>query len=119
MLALFRERSPNGIFINTHRDVDWRSQLASADSIILLYPDSIGNGFAAIESEVAVGKQKWATVRVLNGRRRAFVLNGKTQRQLRLRRFFERTMLGEAFFSIGFLAATPFFVISDLLRGKK
>lgn len=119
MRELFRERSPNGIFIDTKTDANWKSQLVAADSIILLYPDSIGIGFAAIESEVAAGKQTWATVRVLNGRRRAFVLNGKTRRQLRLRRFFEKTMLGEALFSIGFLAVTPFFVISDLLRGKR
>lgn len=119
MRALFAERSPDGIFLNALSDTDWKSHLASADSILLLYPDSIGIGFAAIESEVAADKQKWATVRILNGRRRAFVFNGKVRRQLRLRRFFEQTMLGEALFTMGFLAVTPFFFISDLVRGRK
>ncbi|MGD9588865.1 MAG: glycine/betaine ABC transporter permease [Pyrinomonadaceae bacterium] len=119
MRTLFRERSPDGIFLDAQMDEKWDAHLASSDSVVLLYPDSIGIGFEEIESKVAGSKQKWATVRVLNGRRRTFVLNVKTRRQLRLRRVIEQTMLGEALFSIGFLAVTPFFVIPDLLRGKK
>jgi hypothetical protein len=119
MRALFLERMPDGIFLNTERDEHWRSHLGSADSIFLLYPDSTGLFFSDLESEVEKHKPEWATMRVLNGRRRAFVLSRAVRRRLRLRRFIERTMLGEALFSAAFLAVTPFFLISDLVRGRR
>ena len=102
MRNLFAEYSPEGTFINIQSDSDWQSKLSSADSIILLYPDSIGINFSSIESKVNSSKQKWTGVKVLNGRRRAFVLNHSVRLQLRLRRFIEQTMIGEAVFTVWF-----------------
>src|SRR2546423_11478356 len=42
MRALFAERYPRGIFINTDAAPDWPRELSSADTVVLLYPDAIG-----------------------------------------------------------------------------
>jgi hypothetical protein len=118
MRALFAERYPGGVFTTTGGD-DWRRALPSADTVVLLYPDSNGINFSEVEREVARIKKTWATVRVLNGRRRDFVLSRAVRRALRRRRFVERAMLGEALAVFIFAAATPFFVASDLLRGRR
>jgi len=118
MRALFEERYPGALFATTAGD-EWRRELPAADTVVLLYPDSNGINFSQVEDEVGRHKKTWATVRVLNGRRRDFVLSGRTRRALRRRRFVERTMLGEALAVLIFAAATPFFVVSDLLRGRR
>ena len=119
MLALFAERYPEGTFLNIDQTVDWRKQVEEADKIILLYPDSIGLGFAVIESEIAPLKKPWAGVRVLNGRRRDFLLNEATRRRLRWRRFLERTMIVEFSVMVVMLAVTPFLVVADFVRGDR
>ena len=118
MRALFAERYPEGRFVTTGGD-DWRRELPAADTVVLLYPDASGINFSRVEDEVMRAKKTWATVRVLNGRRRDFVLSRATRRALRRRRFVERTMLGEALAVLIFAAATPFFVASDLIRGRR
>jgi hypothetical protein len=118
MRALFAERYPDGVFTTTGGD-EWRRELPSADTVVLLYPDANGINFSGVEGEVARAKKTWATVRVLNGRRRDFVLSRAARHSLRRRRFIERTMLGEALAVLVFTAATPFFVVSDLLRGRR
>ena len=118
MRALFAERYPGGAF-HTTADDGWRRELPAADTVVLLYPDANGIDFSDLEGEVMRHRKTWATVRVLNGRRRDFVLNGGVRRALRRRRFVERAMLGEALAVIAFAAATPFFVASDLIRGRK
>jgi hypothetical protein len=118
MRALFAERYPQGVFVSTGGE-GWRRELPSADTVVLLYPDASGINFSRVEREVAALKKTWATVRVLNGRRRDFVLGRAARRDLRRRRFLERTMLGEALATVLFVAATPFFVFSDLLRGRR
>ncbi len=119
MKTLFAEHSPDGDFVNIQSDSDWQSKISLADTIVLLYPDSTGINFSTIESTLKLNKQKWATVRVLNGRRRTFVLNRSVMVQLRLRRFIEQTMLGEALIMIAFLIISPFFLISDFFRGRQ
>ena len=119
MRALFAERYPRGRFVNADTDAGWRHALRSADTVVLLYPDSTGLHFSRLERAVGAGRKAWATVRVLNGRRRDFVLSVQARRQLRLRRFLERAMLGEALAIIAFAAATPFFLVSDLVRGRR
>jgi hypothetical protein len=119
MLALFAERYPEGTFLNIDQTVDWRKQAEEADKIILLYPDSIGLGFAAIESEITRLKKPWAGVRVLNGRRRDFLLNEATRRRLRWRRFLERTMIVEFSVMVVMLVVTPFLVVADFVRGVR
>ena len=119
MRKLFAERYPHGRFVNADEQRDWGAQVAAADAVVLLYPDAIGIGFSAIETIVKKQKKDWATVRVLNGRRRDFIWRPRVVRQLRLRRFLERSMLGEALAIIIFAAVTPFFLVSDLVRGRR
>ena len=119
MRELFAERYPQGRFINADEQPDWPVHLRAADTVVLLYPDAIGIGFSAIETMVRKQKKDWATVRVLNGRRRDFIWQRRVTRQLRLRRFLERSMLGEALAIIIFAAVTPFFLASDLVRGRR
>jgi len=123
MRALFAERYPDGLFLSTAggdgAGGDWRRELAAADTVVLLYPDAVGINFSGVEREVERRRKTWATVRVLNGRRRDFVLSGAARRELRRRRLIERGMLGEAVAVVLFAAATPFFVASDLLRGRR
>ena len=119
MRALFAERYPGGVFLNAGGGEDWRPEAAAADTLVLLYPDSTGIGFSELEREASRVSKTWATLRALNGRRRDFVLSRATLRELRRRRLIERTMLGEAAAVLLFAAATPFFVASDLLRGRR
>ena len=119
MKELFLERYPQGRFINIDEQRGWTEYVSGADTVVMLYPDSIGIGFSPIESAVKKHKKTWAVVRALNGRRREFLLRRQTTRQLRLRRFLERSMLGEAVAVIAFLAITPLFVVSDLVRGRR
>ena len=119
MRALFAERYPAGVVVNAGEGDDWRREVAAADTVVLLYPDSTGIGFAGLEREVARVSKTWATVRALNGRRRDFVLSRATRRELRRRRLIERAMLGEAAAILLFAAATPLLVASDLLRGRR
>jgi hypothetical protein len=119
MHALFRERYPNGKFVATSRDPNWAKQLSSADTVVLLYPDSIGLGYGALEALVENSKKTWATVRVLNGRRRDFVVSRRAKRALRWRRLIERAMLGEVVAMAGFLLITPFLVLTDFVKGRR
>ena len=119
MKALFVERYPQGVFVNADTGPEWRRELASADTVVMLYPDATGLYFSKLEAVVRREKKIWATVRVLNGRRRDFVWSGRARRGLRLRRFLERSMLGEALATVAVVVATPFFLISDLARGKR
>lgn len=119
MRALFAERYPRGEFVNADADADWEGKLRGADTVVLLYPDATGLRFSPLESAVLRGKKGWAAVRVLNGRRRDFVLSRSARRRLRLRRLVERAMLGEALLTFVVLAATPFYVAGDLLRGRR
>ena len=119
MKALFAERYPQGVFANADDGPGWRRELPSADTVVMLYPDATGLHFSALESVVRSEKKPWATVRVLNGRRRDFVWSRRARRGLRLRRFLERSMLGEALVTVAVVVATPFLVISDFGRGRR
>lgn len=118
MKELFLERYAQGRFVNADADPTWRNALDSADTVVLLYPDATGLYFRRIETVIERHKNTWATVRVLNGRRRDFVWSARVRRALRWRRFLERAMVGEML-AIGlFLATTPFLVVSDVTRRR-
>lgn len=119
MRALFAERYPRAEFVDADADPRWVERLRDADTVVLLYPDSTGLHFSPLESAIGKNKKLWATVRVLNGRRRDFVLSRHARRQLRRRRFVERAMLGEVGAILAFAALTPVFVAVDLLRGRR
>lgn len=119
MRRLFAERWPDGQFVDADAGTDWTSLVREADVVVLLYPDAIGLGFGGIESLVARNRKHWATVRVLNGRRRSFVLSRTAHAGLRMRRAIERSMMGEALLIVPFVMVTPFLVAIDLLRGRR
>lgn len=118
MKNLFLEKYPQGTFLNVNNEHDWEKHISSADTILLLFPDSIGIGFCKVESIVFKYKKKWASVRVINGRKREFLINRVTKKDLYLRRFIERSLLVEFMALIGFLVLTPVFLIFDWVRGR-
>lgn len=117
MRALLAEHLPGVECVST-ADASWSERIAVADQVLLLYPDAIGLGFAAVERTVLARKRIWAGVTVLNGRRRKFLLNGATRRALRLRRLLEWTMLPELLFLPIFVLVTPLLWAADLTRGR-
>ena len=118
MHTLFVEHYPGQTFINVDQNADWQGELRTADKIVLLYPDAIGIGFSRFERRVGKIKSAWAEVRVLNGRRRDFLLNASTLFAVRMRRLIERTMAGEFAFLALFVFVTPVLLIIDWLRGR-
>jgi hypothetical protein len=118
MKALFDEKYPGGRFVNVKENPGWPGQVKEGSTILLLYPDSIGLGFSVLEREVRGRTQGAPPPRVLNGRRRDFVLDGPTRVALKIRRFMERTMLMEIGFTLIFVAVTPILLTMDWIRGR-
>lgn len=118
MRSLLASHYPDVEWINTQDDPAWAERLGGTDTVVLLYPDAIGLGFAAVERTVMARKLAWAGVTVINSRRRKFLLNCTTRMGLRLRRFLEWTMLPEFLFLPVFIVATPILWAFDLLRGR-
>lgn len=119
MKTLFFEQWPTGIFVNADNSPDWMNHISRADTVILLYPDAIGQGFRHIEDTVRKIKKPGAAMRVLNGRRRKFLLNRSVQMSLRLRRLLERLMLLELLVMVPFIIITPFLAIFDRAKGHQ
>jgi hypothetical protein len=119
MKRLFTEHFQEGMFINVDEDPLWRDKLSDVDTVALLYPDAIGQGFYRLENEVQRKKRKSAAMRALNGRRRGFLLTRSTLLGLRIRRILERWMVGELMALILFVLITPVFLLKDLLRGHR
>src|SRR5262245_12670114 len=73
MEALFRECCPHGALVEVASD-DLPADVERADSVVLLYPDSIGIDFGGIERTL---RSRWPGKRLLalNGRRRLFRLD--------------------------------------------
>jgi hypothetical protein len=117
MKKLFFSHWPNGDYVNPDKDSNWERRIPLAERVILLYPDAIGLGFRSIENQVFRLKKTWAYVYVINGRRREFPLNKSVLRQLRLRRFLERWMIGEIVATFLFVGVTPVLLIVDWARG--
>lgn len=118
MRALFAERYPDGVFVDVAQAPDWRAKLHGADTVVLLYPDAIGLGWYHIESAVRREKAAWAATRVLNGRRRDFLLNCTSRAGLGFRRLAEHSMLGELLALPLFLLLTPILLACDRARGR-
>jgi hypothetical protein len=110
--ALFAERYPGG-------RIGGLDEVAQAARVVLLYPDAIGIGWSGIERGVRRRARPGAELRVLNGRRRDFALDGAMRRRLAVRRAFESALLGETLFTALFLLATPPLLAWDLLRGRR
>lgn len=119
MKALFSERFPEGQFIEIYDTDDCAPLVKQADTVVLLYPDSIGIGFFTVERSIRQALAPQSEVVVLNGRRRQFRLSGMHHRQLLLRRFLEKTMLGEMIIVLLFCIITPVFLATDLFAGRR
>jgi hypothetical protein len=118
MTALFRSHFPNGTIVNVEDGRIPPEVTASADNIVLLFPDSIGMDFGDIERNVA-RRGPSRRVLVLNGRRRFFNLDAPMRRRLAWRRFLEATRLPELAFFAVFLVATPVLLLVDALRRQR
>lgn len=116
MRALLAERYPGAVFLDTAAG-PFAAAAMAASKVVLLFPDSIGLGYSAIERKVARDAPR-AEVEVLNGRRRQFAFDRRTRWALHYRRFLEWTMLIECLAGGALLLATPFLLLFDFMRGK-
>jgi hypothetical protein len=119
MAKLFAERFPDGALVDSDVDLTWRRAVADAEQIVLLYPDSIGLGFANIERTVTETKRSSAVVSALTGRRRAFRLDMRTETGLKFRRALEWSMAGEILAAAVFVVLTPPLLAFDWLAGHR
>jgi hypothetical protein len=110
--ALFAERYPGG-------RIGGVGDVAAADRVVLLYPDAIGIGWRAVERRARSTARPGVEIRVLNGRRRDFVLDRRMRRRLALRRMLEIGLVGEAILTAIFLVLTPPLLAWDLVRGRR
>lgn len=116
MRDLLHQRYPDAELVRYGEKGD-NKKLWQADRLILLYPDAIGLGFDSVEKEIFDHLDKATEFHILNGRRRDFLLDKKVYRSLRLRRFLEKSMLGEFAFTLVFITVTPFLLVLDWIRG--
>jgi hypothetical protein len=118
MEALFTASFPKGGLVEVVNGQIPTDRLEGADTIVLLFPDSIGIDFGKIERAIY---SRWPSKRVLalNGRRRLFRLDPEMRRRLALRHFLETYRLPELAFLVIFVLVTPFLVLLDLLRGRR
>ncbi len=88
------------------------------EKIILLYPDSTGLGWYAIERIILKNVNEMKNIYIINGRGRKIVFNKLNLMSLRIKRCLERSLLGEIIFTVFFIVSTPFLLIKDLINGK-
>src|SRR5215813_960024 len=117
MEALFTASFPGGslVLVDEELPID---RLVEADTIVLLFPDSIGIDCRRLEREVC---SRWPLKRILalNGRRRLFRLDNEMRRRLALRRFLEAYRLPEFGFLLIFVFVAPLLVLLDVFRGRR
>ena len=84
---------------------------------VLLWPDPCGAGWGPIERQVRrlAGSRP---VLILNGRKRRFDFDGKIFRQMRFRRFLEKSHIHQIILSVIFLVVTPVLWVVDSILGK-
>jgi hypothetical protein len=92
--------------------------VARASSIVMLWRDGNGCGWSPIEKAIARQCRADARISVINGRRREFSWTPEMRRYFLWRRFLEKSLLGEALIASAMLVATPWFVVSDAVRGR-
>jgi hypothetical protein len=112
MRALFAERYPAG-------RVGAPEDAPGAERIVLLYPDAIGLGWRPVERALIRCVAPGVELRVLNGRRRDFLLDRRARCRLELRRALETSLAGEAAATVTFVLLTPILLAWDVLRGRR
>ena len=116
MEALVADREPGAELVRTS-DPGWEDAVRDADRVVLLYPDSIGLGYGALERRLAAAGR--APGAALIGRRRSFALDSPSLRALRARRLLERSLVAELAGLALLAVATPVLVAWDVLRGRR
>jgi hypothetical protein len=92
---------------------DLLSANESADSVLLIYPDALGLGWAPLESRLPRGQ-----VYAVNGRRRIFPFNANARRKLRWRRLLASTRATELLATIAIVPLAAGLAAWDALRVK-
>lgn len=87
----------------------------STKNVILLYPDSIGLGYGALEKKIL---GTFEVVTVLNGRKRLFLLTSGIRRMLFLKRFLELTFFPEIIFAPFLLVMGASLAVKDKLMAR-
>jgi hypothetical protein len=118
MESLFKSHFPHSELIVVEGGGVSDARVAGADNIVLLYADSIGMDFGAIERNI-VSHWPLKRVLVLNGRRRMFRLDPDMRRRLALRRFLEVSRLPEIAFLLAFFIATPVLLLLDTMKSRR
>jgi hypothetical protein len=89
------------------------------DQIVLLWPDANGTGWARTEREIFHRAQPAASIIVLNGRRRCFVLTRSDWRRFKRRRFLEKAFVVEVAVLAAFLITSPWLALWDFSQGRR
>lgn len=84
-----------------------------ADSVLVIYPDALGLGWASLELRLPEGKAY-----VLNGRRRIFALDANARWGLRWRRLLANTRVTELLASLAIIPLAAGLAAWDALRGR-
>ena len=92
---------------------DLLSANETADSVLLIYPDALGLGWAPLESRLPRGQ-----VYAVNGRRRIFPFNANARRKLRWRRLLASSRATELLATIAIVPLAAGLAAWDVLRGK-
>lgn len=96
-----------------------RNQIQDAEEIVLIWRDANGLGWGREEMRLWLQKNSKTPIKVLNGRDRFFLLNPATWLGYLIRRFIERSYLGEAGLAFLLIASFPFLFIWDFGRGHR
>ena len=99
--------------VETRAAGDLLSANEAADSVLVIYPDALGLGWAPLRRVC-----RRTRVYVLNGRRRIFPFNADTRRKLRWRRLLANTRVTELLASIAIVPLAACLAAWDALRGK-
>lgn len=88
--------------------------LTGIDSVLLVYPDPLGLGFADLEHRIISSGVRY--VLIANGRRRLFPLTERARRALRWRRFLADTRLVEVGMAVIIVPLSALFAVADWTR---
>jgi hypothetical protein len=110
--AAFERLRPSGQ-VEVRAADDLVSANEVADSVLLIYPDALGLGWAPLEMRLPS-----VPVYVINGRRRIFLLTAIVRRKLCWRRLLANTRVAELLASIAIVPLAAYLAALDALRGK-
>lgn len=118
MKTLFTQSFEGERFIDIAEDPGWAQAAQGSDQIVFLYPDSTGLGSGRLNAQTKEWLEEGRTILILNGRWRLFRLDARQNRSLRIRRFMEQYLIGEAVFAFLFVLLSAVFFVEDRIRGR-